>query len=61
MPLFDGDDPEGWNMRVERYFDFYKLTEDERLDAVVVAIEEDALKWYWWENKHCPIRRWDDL
>lgn len=26
MPLFDGEDPDGWIMRVEKYFDFYKLT-----------------------------------
>lgn len=61
MPLFDGSDPDGWVMRVERYFNFYNLTEAERLEAVVVALEGDALKWYQWENKRNPIRRWVDL
>lgn len=61
MPLFDGYDPDGWVLRVERYFDFYKLTEQERLDAVVVALEGDALKWFQWENRRRPIRRWDEL
>ena len=60
MPLFDGSDPDGWIMRVERYFGFYGLTK-ERLEAVVVALEGDALRWYQWENKRHPIRRWDDL
>lgn len=62
MPLFDGTDPDGWILRVDRYFDFYKLlTEAERLEAVVVALEGDALKWYQWENRRHPIRRWEDL
>lgn len=61
MPIFDGSDPDGWILRVERYFGFYKLTEAEMLDAVVVALEGDALRWYQWENNRHPIRRWADL
>lgn len=44
MPVFDGTDPDGWILRVERYFGFYRLTEEEILDAVVVALEGDALR-----------------
>ncbi|XP_063935341.1 transposon Tf2-1 polyprotein isoform X1 [Daucus carota subsp. sativus] len=61
MPIFDGGDPDGWVLRVERYFAFYRLTEEEMLEAVAVALEGDALRWYQWENKRHPIRRWDDL
>lgn len=61
MPVFDGTDPDGWILRVERYFGFYRLTEDEMLEAVVVAMEGDALRWYQWENKRHPIRCWSDL
>ena len=61
MPIFDGEDPDGWILRVERYFAFYKLTEDEMLEAVAVAMDGDALRWYQWENKRRPIRRWEDL
>lgn len=28
---------------------------------VVVALEGDALRWFQWENKRRPIRRWDEL
>lgn len=28
---------------------------------MVVALEGDALRWYLWENKRHPIRRWSDL
>ncbi|XP_074323394.1 uncharacterized protein LOC141660315 [Apium graveolens] len=51
MALFDGSDPDGWIMRVERYFNFYRLSEEERLEAVVVALEGDALHWFQWEPK----------
>lgn len=61
MPVFDGSDPDGWILRVERYFNFYCLSEDEMLEAVAVAMEGDALRWYQWENKRRPIRRWADL
>lgn len=61
MPVFDGEDPDGWILRVERYFAFYRLTEEEMLEAVGVAMDGDALRWYQWENKRRPIRRWSDL
>ena len=61
MPIFDGTDPDGWIMRVERYFSFYRLIEEEMLEAVVVAMEGDALRWYQWEHKRHPVRRWTDL
>lgn len=43
-----------------RYFNFYRLMEDEMLDAVAVALDGEALRWYQWENKRHPIRRWSD-
>lgn len=61
MPVFDGEDPDGWILRVERYFAFYHLSEMEMLEAVVVALDGDALRWYQWENKRHPVRRWADL
>lgn len=59
--MFNGTDPYGWILQVERYFGFYRLTEEEMLEALVVAIERDALCWLQWENKQHPIRRWPDL
>lgn len=61
MPIFDGSDPDEWILRVERYFQFYRMTEVEMLDAAVVAMEGDTLRWYQWENNRHPIRRWADL
>lgn len=46
MPVFDGTDPDGWVLRIERYYNFYRITEEKMLDAAAVAIEGEALSWY---------------
>lgn len=61
MPLFDGTNPDGWIMRAERYYDFYRLTEAEKVEAAVVAMEGDALFWYQWEHRRRPITQWGEL
>ncbi|KAL6527965.1 hypothetical protein OROHE_014915 [Orobanche hederae] len=61
MPIFDGNNPDGWILRAERYFQFYRLSEEEKLEAAVVGMEGDALLWYQWEHRRRPIRRWEEL
>lgn len=46
MPGFDGNNPDGWILRAERYHNFYRLTEEDKLEAAVVALEGDALLWF---------------
>lgn len=43
MPLFAREDPNGWVFRVERYFLFYRMTNNEKIQAVEMAIKGDAL------------------
>lgn len=43
MPVFDGGDPDGWILRAERYFRFYRLSENDKIEAAVVSMEGDAL------------------
>lgn len=61
MPDFERADPNGWFLRVEKFFSFYKLTETEKLEVVVVAIKGNALRWSRWENKRNHIDSWDWL
>lgn len=61
MPLFDGSDPDGWILRGEKFFDIYRLSEEEKLEAAVVSLEGDALRWYQFENRRRPIKGWKDL
>ena len=46
MPSFDGTNPDGWLLKVERYFDFHKMMNDEKIEAALIAFEGDALLWY---------------
>lgn len=61
LPIFDGTDPHGWILRAERFFSFYGLTDDEKMEASVVALDGNALHWFQWENKRHPIRRWEEM
>ena len=61
MLVFEGTDAHGWLNRVERYFDLKKMSENEKLQAVMVAMEGKALAWYqWWEfSSQNPT--WEDF
>ena len=61
LPVFAGTNPDGWILRAERYFHFYRLGEEEVLEAAVVSSDGDALLWYQWENGRRPIRNWAEL
>ncbi|KAI5412334.1 hypothetical protein KIW84_057130 [Lathyrus oleraceus] len=43
IPVFEGTYAYGWLNRVERYFDLKKMSENEKLQAVMVAMEGKAL------------------
>jgi len=50
IPVFEGTDAYGWLNRVERYFELKGMIENEKVQAVMVAMEGKALAWYqWWE------------
>lgn len=61
MPTFDGKNPDGWILRAERFFNFYHLSEEEKMEAAVVAFDGEVLSWFQWENRRRPILRWEDL
>ena len=61
MPLFDGQNRDGWIPREERFFQFYKLSEEDKVEAAVVALDGDTLFWFQWENRRHPIQRWEEL
>ena len=51
LPLFDGTNPDGWILRAERFFHFYRLSPEDKLEAAIVALEGDALLWFQWEHR----------
>ncbi|KAJ1419540.1 hypothetical protein SESBI_15101 [Sesbania bispinosa] len=61
IPLFSGDDAYEWANRVERYFNLKGVLEQERLQAVMVAMEGKTLSWFrWW--RFCRSNpSWEDF
>jgi len=46
LPIFSGDDAFRWLTRIKRYFTVNNIEGEERLESVVVALEDRALNWY---------------
>ena len=61
MPIFCGENPEGWIFRAELFFEINRLTEAERMMAVGVSFEEEALAWFRWVDARTPLTNWNDL
>ena len=51
MPLFEGDDLDGWVFRAERYFAVNHLADAEKLDSVALCFKGAALAWFQWEQR----------
>lgn len=41
-PLFEGMNQDGWILRAKQYFDIYRLSEEKKVETVVVALEREA-------------------
>ena len=55
LPLFSGENPDGWVYRIERYFLLTRMTETMMLETAIVSLDGDALTWFQWENQRRPI------
>ncbi|XP_014522130.1 uncharacterized protein LOC106778660 [Vigna radiata var. radiata] len=59
IPNFAGEEAYGWTNRLERYFQLKEVNEEERMHAVIVALEGKALNWFhWWETCN-PNPTWE--
>ncbi|XP_062108727.1 uncharacterized protein LOC133819478 [Humulus lupulus] len=61
LPLFSGENPDGWISRVERYFLLMRMTEPIKLESAIVGLDGDALTWFQWEHHRRPITSWASL
>ena len=59
MPIFDGEDLMRWLTKIERYFRLLAVREENKLEAIMVAMDGEALGWFqWWESWN-PNHSWD--
>ncbi|TYK05726.1 ty3-gypsy retrotransposon protein [Cucumis melo var. makuwa] len=61
MPVFNGEDPEGWFYRAEHYFQMHLLNEREKLKIAVVSLEGRGLNWFRWAENRKRFRSWREL
>jgi len=57
--VFIGEDAYGWTNRLKRYFHLKEVTEEERMKAVLIALEGKALNWFQWWQSCNPKPTWD--
>lgn len=51
IPWFSGEDVHGWVTKVERYFRLKGVSNAERVQAIMGALEGRALSWFqWWQS-----------
>ena len=48
MPIFNGEDPMGWLTKIERYLRMCTIREEDKMEAVMVAMDGKALGWFQW-------------
>ena len=48
MPIFTGDNSDGWIFQAECYFAINQLAENEKLTVAGVSLDGDALSWLQW-------------
>lgn len=41
--MFDGENPDGWITKAERFVHFYGLTKEEMMEASMVSLDGDVL------------------
>jgi len=46
MPLFEGENPDEWIFRAERYFAVNQLADEEKIESAVLYFEAAALAWF---------------
>ncbi|WMV09979.1 hypothetical protein MTR67_003364 [Solanum verrucosum] len=55
---FRGDNLEAWIFQAERYFDFYRIEEDQRLTMASFFLDGEALEWYRWLFRNNQLVDW---
>ena len=61
MPLFEGENPDEWIFRAERYFAVNQLADEEKIESAALCFEAAALAWFQWESRRNGFRSWDTL
>lgn len=46
LPVFGGENPDGWVYQNERYFLLMHINEQQMLETTIIGLDGDALTWF---------------
>lgn len=58
FPRFESGDPTEWIYKVNKYFEFNKISEDSKLPLVALHLDGAASSWYQWLETNHQVRSW---
>ncbi|KAA0039182.1 transposon Tf2-1 polyprotein isoform X1 [Cucumis melo var. makuwa] len=61
MPVFNGEDPDAWLFRADRYFQIHRLTDSEKMTVATISSEGPALNWYRAQEERDKFKDWANL
>ncbi|PWA71311.1 hypothetical protein CTI12_AA281900 [Artemisia annua] len=60
FPIFSSGDPHGWLLKAEKYFKYYQIPDEEKVEIASMHLEGDALDLYSWLSNSQFIF-WEEL
>nr|GEV63691.1 retrotransposon Gag domain, retroviral aspartyl protease [Tanacetum cinerariifolium] len=61
FPTISDEDPQGWILKAEKYFRYYNILEEEKVDVASMHLEGDALEFYSWASTNQTMEYFEDL
>nr|GEV27092.1 retrotransposon Gag domain, retroviral aspartyl protease [Tanacetum cinerariifolium] len=61
FPSFNGGDPRGWFLKAKKYFKYYHIPNEEKVEVASMHLEGDALEQYAWLSIDESITFWEEL
>nr|GEZ01440.1 retrotransposon Gag domain, retroviral aspartyl protease [Tanacetum cinerariifolium]GFA23000.1 retrotransposon Gag domain, retroviral aspartyl protease [Tanacetum cinerariifolium] len=61
FPIFSSGDPRGWLMKAEKYFRYYQIPDEEKVEIASMHLEGEALDLYSWLSHDQTVIFWEEL
>ncbi|MFS7989117.1 putative nucleotidyltransferase, Ribonuclease H [Helianthus anomalus] len=61
FPIFSGGDPRGWLLKADKYFRYYQIPDEEKVEVASMHLEGDALDLFSWLSNDQPVTFWEEL
>nr|GEW58183.1 retrotransposon Gag domain, retroviral aspartyl protease [Tanacetum cinerariifolium] len=59
--IFSSGDPHGWLMKAKKYFRYYQIPDEEKVEIALMHLEGDALDLYSWLSHDQTVIFWEEL